>query len=232
MRHSGHAHTQLGSGTWAVRISVGLVLWAKLVHGEGSKLPNAAEEKSGSPQKKHPRWFSYRTSISVSGSLDRRRRHDEGRLPLLHGFAGLLSRVLSTGLGPLVGATEDTSCSSTGPTSVAASPDVLGFCSSTAGLVSGAWLSVGLRGCSEVERTVLLSAVAALKRRGSSGDAAWLTRFISWSISLSKSAGTRRELRICALDLGIVVTEDTQHNGQRRKHEAATGSYAARQAKS
>lgn len=65
--HSGQTHTQLGSGTCAVWIFVGLGLWAKLVHAGGSSCPSAFGEKRGIPHRKPPLWFSYKTSIAVSG---------------------------------------------------------------------------------------------------------------------------------------------------------------------
>ena len=65
--HSGHDHSQLGSGTCAVFIFVGLGLWEAFVHGGGSRLPRALDEKSGRPQRKPPRSFSYRISIADSG---------------------------------------------------------------------------------------------------------------------------------------------------------------------
>lgn len=50
-------------------MSVGLALWKVLVQGAGSRLPRALEEKSGMPQRKPPRSFSYRRSISISRSV-------------------------------------------------------------------------------------------------------------------------------------------------------------------
>lgn len=50
-------------------MSVGLGLWAAFVHGGGSRLPRAFDEKRGMPQRNPPLWFSKRISIADSGVL-------------------------------------------------------------------------------------------------------------------------------------------------------------------
>lgn len=53
-----HIHFQLASRGWAFVMSVRLILKVVFVHGDGSRLPKALEEKSGTPQRKTPCWFS------------------------------------------------------------------------------------------------------------------------------------------------------------------------------
>lgn len=65
--HSGHAQTQLGSGTCAVSTLVGLGLCAALVQFGGSSWPSAFGEKRGRPHRNPPLSFSYNTSMADSG---------------------------------------------------------------------------------------------------------------------------------------------------------------------